>query len=471
MNQQTSPVLKFEYQKKIDMLKSIRHEMKRKRFLLDESVDKFGFDELTQLAKVAQKSQIKGWPFMGSKVQSKVLKGIPLGLKIMPVETKYEKFEHPSNLEFIALKELTDNIVCKNISPHIAFYIATQKVSNKSRALKPLNIKRLEIEEKIRSHSNILVSEFVTGGSLDNWVYDIYENDGEISDTEWKGLVFQLVYTIAIIQQYYKMMHNDFHYGNILIDTSIKAGGYFVYETNNKKYYVKNTGFIPKLWDFEFSMIYSNKIADFYPNKYIVGNFEHDRSTHFTKEPIQKTPKSDDDTETETEIDINVPYNYNEVYDLHYFLTSLLDLYISQDLFDWIVSLYPEELIPKEEYTEVSSEYDGSTNDSQDSGKETVSSRSSKSSSSSRCSKSSSSDSSDSKTCGTSDTGSYIDTDSSVSDYDEFLSEGRMRNGVEKQFDLPTPVTLLSNKFFECLTEKPDDFDEKEAIYFKSNIS
>ena len=97
-------------------------------------------------------------------------------------------------------------------------------------------------------------------------------------------------------------------------------------------------------------MVYSNKIQDSYPNKFITGSFEYDRKEH-------KTIVKEEDLESQDTEDINVPFNYNEVYDPHYFLTSLLDLYISQELFDWIISLYPRELIPEEE---------SSSNDSSD---------------------------------------------------------------------------------------------------------
>jgi len=212
-------------------LNDIRHEIKKKRLIFDESKDKFGLDEFTQLTKVKNTSEIKGYPFRGKKMK---IKNTQFGIKIVPIETKYEKHEHPCNLENLILKELTDKLVNTNISPHITYYLGTQKISNKSKALKMLNLKRLEVEDKIRTHSNMLISEYVEGGSIDNWVFDVYENDKEISDNQWKSIVFQLIYTIYIIQHYYKMMHNDFHYGNILIDNSIKASGYLVYDIDDR---------------------------------------------------------------------------------------------------------------------------------------------------------------------------------------------------------------------------------------------
>lgn len=474
-------------------------KLKKKRFILDESVDKFGFDDMCLLTKVANVDEVKGYPMVASKVQSKILKGLKVGLKVVPLETKFEKHEHPINLEFISLKELTDNVILKNISPHFVYYLGSQKVSNKSRAVKFLNLKRLEVEDQIRPYSNMLISEYIEGGSLDNWVYDVYENDNEISNEEWKSLIFQLVYSIAIMQHHYKMMHNDFHYGNILIDTSIKKipGQYFVYKVQNNTYYLPNTGFIPKIWDFEFAMCYSNKVEEFYPNKFIIGNYQYDRKTCTTKEPIRK-----DDTSTVDSDDLNVPYNYNEIYDLHYFLTSLLDLYISQELFDWILEIYPDELIPREDSN--SSDSDSSDSHSSDSHSDDSTSHSDDSSHSDTVSsdefedslqkkmdkiklsdkqssesdkQTSESDDEESHTSDTVDTATDVteestsESDSSSSSYNRYLSEGRMKNGVDVDFEnLPTPKTLLNHSFFESFKNKPSDFDESKALYFNAGF-
>lgn len=471
--------VKFDFNDKLKLLKDIRHEIKKRRFILDESVDKFGFDSMTLLTKVENKDEVKGYPMVASKIQSKVLKGLRVGLKIVPLETKFDKHEHPINLEFIALKELTDNVILNKISPHFVYYLGNQKVSNKSKAIKFLNLKRLEVEDQIRSSSNLLISEYIEGGSLDNWVYDIYENDSTITNEEWKTMIFQLIYSIAVIQYHYKMMHNDFHYGNILIDTSIKKtpGQYFVYKIQDNVYYLPNTGYLPKCWDFEFAMSYSNKIPDFYPNKFIIGNCEYDRKTHVTKDPVYK-----DDASTVDSDYLNVPYNYNETYDLHYFLTSLLDLYISQELFDWIVDIYPDELIPREtssehsslEHSSDDSSDDNSTDSSDENsdGNDDIKRKMDKIEIKSEKSEKSS-DSDDTSSDNTSDylksDSDSIDTDSS--DYNRYLSDGRMKNGVDAEFkDLPTPASILNNPFFECFKNKPSDFDESKALYFDARF-
>jgi hypothetical protein len=455
-------ILKFDFAEKLEILKNIRNQLKNKRFILDESVDKFGFDKLTLLHTVKNEDEVKGYPFSASKVVSKVLRGLKLALKIVPIELKYDKEEHPTSLEFIALKEFTESLVNKNITPHITYYLGSQKITNKSRAVKFLNLKRLEVEEKIRKQSRMLISEFVPGGSLDKWISDVYDNEKSISDSEWKNIVFQIIYTMSVIQHKYRFMHNDFHYGNILIDDSIKPGGYFVYQitrdNTTTEYYLKNTGIIPKLWDCEFCMCYSDKIPNFFPNRFIIGSRKYDTVKHQTEE------SNSSDT---TMFDSNVPYNYNEVYDLHYFLTSLLDLYISKELFDWILDLYPEELIPREETEDTDSD---DSEYSEYSSSDEISKEESDKSSDSESSDSESSDkSSDESSDNESSDSESSDSESSVDSYfDPYLAEGRIRNGVEKEFkNLPTPFKLLESPFFENLKNKPDDFKENESIYFK----
>ena len=65
-------MLKFDLKDKLELLKRIRHEIKRKRFVLDENRENFGFDDLSQLSKVKNTSEVKGYPFVASKLESKV---------------------------------------------------------------------------------------------------------------------------------------------------------------------------------------------------------------------------------------------------------------------------------------------------------------------------------------------------------------------------------------------------------------
>jgi hypothetical protein len=432
---------------KINNCQTLKRQFSKNKLFLDENSDNFGMSEFSQLTKVKNTSEVKGYPFKGRMKNIK----IPLGIKVVPNETKYDKTQHPSYLEFMALKLLTEELVDKNVTPHIVYYLGQQKISNRSRAIKFLNLKKLEVEEKIRSNNHILISEYVSGGSLDNWIYTLYEDDKKINDLQWKCITFQLLYTIHVLQKKYKMMHNDFHYGNILIDTSIKPGGYFVYKFNNQTYYIPNFGFIPKLWDFEFAMIYhkTEKTKNFYANKFVYGATKID--------PVSYTVLEDLDPE-----DIyNVPMEYNEVYDVHYFLTSLLDLYISQDLFDWVLSLYPKELIPPDSDTDSTTTSPKNTNFSQtDKSHLTFSTDDTDYTQSLKSQEKDTEDNDTTSVDWSSDTSSTYEK--------ELLYDGRLINGVEKNYpSLPVPLQLLQSPFFNIFTQKPKDFNVNECIVFE----
>ena len=46
-----------------------------------------------------------------------------------------------------------------------------------------------------------------------------------------------------------------------------------------------------------------------------------------------------------------------------------------------------------------------------------------------------------------------------------------MKCGVEEQFqNLPIPVNIITHEFFDFLRIKPDDFDEKTAMYFDAGF-
>jgi hypothetical protein len=213
-------------------------------------------------------------------------------------------------------------------------------------------------------------------------------------------------------------------------------------------------------------MVYSNNIKGSYANKFITGPYKYDYNRHETI--------IDDNTYSDLDDDCNVPYQYNEFYDLHYFLTSLLDLYISQNLFDWIMKIYPEEVIPEEE-TSTNGSKTSSYSDTKDSESETNTTYTETSTYTKTSESFSESDSSENDTSTSSDSNSDISGLSDLSinsrnSKNEYVYEGRLINGVETLFKLPTPLDALNDDFFEEFTIKPIDFDENEAIYFKSNI-
>lgn len=465
---------KINYNKKISLLKRLKHELKKKRIVLDEERTNFKLDRLEQLSRIKNTSEIKGYPCVGFSNKISDQFKTRIGVKINPLETRFNKLDHPSNLEHIILKRLTEDLIDTNICPHIVYYLDNKKVSNRAKSLKFISdsLKELERDEIIKSNCNILFSEFVEGGCLNKWIKSCYgetsddshTEDEKISPSEWKYITFSLLYTIYVLQEKYKIVHNDIHYGNILIDNTIHSEGYIVYEIqiDDKDYtfYFKNYGFIAKLWDFEYAMCYNSNIQDIYPNKFIIKDnaikknmemWEISEDSNFYdnyKEKKENTSVNSDDI-------LCTPYNYNEYYDVHYFLTSLLDLYISEDLFDWIISLYPKQLIADSseiystesktitctETEEKSNNYESSYFSETETETETET-----------------------------DSSSIYETSNKSYSESDFLYRGRIINGVEKMFKLPKAKELLLNSFFSEFLEKPKDFDESNSLFFKFKL-
>jgi hypothetical protein len=187
---------------------------------------------------------------------------------------------------------------------------------------------------------------------------------------------------------------------------------------------------------------------------------------------------------------------------VHYFLTSLLDLYISQELFDWIIELYPREVIPEDDDSTSSSSSSVTSSGSSQSSTTSEQEKSEQEKSDKNKSEQEKSDknkseqeksdknksendellkdltlsytTSDSSSESTSDSSSETTSNSiseTTSDSEQlYISEGRLINGTEDVFKLPSPLDLLKHGFFENFTFKPNDFDESNAIYFKAGF-
>lgn len=460
----------FTYNERLELLRTRRQMIKKKKTVFDEYKDRFGFDRMNMLTKVKNTSEVKGYPFqVYNKDDPDKFK---YALKIVPTELKFDKNSNPSTLEIQILKNLTSDLVEGGVSPNIVYYLTNMKLVNRCQALKCIDIKRLEVEDRIRRNSYVLVSEFIEGSSMEDWIYERCDTDDEPSNEEWASIVFQILYTTFVMQDKYKLMHNDMHYGNILMDTTIKPEGYFVYklidkDNNTTEYYIKNRGIIPKLWDFEFAMMYSDEIPGLFPNQFVIGDMVYNKKTHETIEVY---------SDEEDKYSYNMPVQFDEIYDSHYFLCSLLEIVISQELFDWIISVFPEEVIPPSETDSYigSSDYTSDTSSSDDLGSSFQSSSSNSEEllarllintridESKKTSESSESNGSISRSASESDTRSVS--------YKDYLDDGRLINHMADNLKIPTTYELLKHKFFDNLKQKPDDFREDTAVYFEYKI-
>jgi hypothetical protein len=444
--------------KKVSLITKLTQDFKKKRIILDESKKNFGFDTFLQLKDVDNKDEVKGYPFKLCN-DSQTIK---FGLKVICIDTSFNKNQHPCQLEILYLKFLTKYLT--TLTPHIVPYIHSQKISNNCVALKRLHLKQLEKRDMIKSSSLLLVSEFIEGGSLDKWVYRRYQANKDITDIEWKYIIFSLIYTLHVLQLNFKLNHNDCHYGNILVDESEKSGVYYVYKVNGKQYYFKNQNILCMFWDLEFGNCYNKSIPNSYPNLLILSNTYVDRKSGLNVENNDKKT-------------VNIPINYNEVYDVHYLLGSFLDICQSDNVCNWIEDFYPAELI---DFVDPYSSSNKSSslslelsklnlNDSESKGSnsetETESSNS-ESDSESESESDSDSESSNSE----SESESESESDSETDEKSIYIEEGRLINGVEKLYNLPNPLKVLESGFFDEFLIKPNDFNKETAIYFNESI-
>lgn len=268
---------------------------------LDNSIDvdkKYcGFSKCNLLK--LNKKEIKGIPYLCN-----LNKKYNVLMKIFPCEVDKERDNSLAEITYLCL--FNDEILYKNILPNIPYvYNYYIHLPNDKKCLTHVPYKKIEKIDKIEKYSNILLCEYFPEKDIDVWVDN---NEKNLTEAHWKSIIFQVIYTLSVLQDKYHFMHNDLHPGNILIET-VEPDIDIEYNFYNKNYKVRNLGFIAKLWDFEFSNLFKPEYSK-YKNS------------------------------------IEFEINYNQSYDLHNFLKGLLQIDILPlNTKNFINKLYPSELI------------------------------------------------------------------------------------------------------------------------------
>lgn len=385
----------MRYNEILSETRDLRARIKKGRLLIDETRPKFGFKKLTKLIDA------HGVEAVPVKLESD---SVVLCAKCIPLEIQYSSNEHPSMLEYIYLKEFNDNVLFTRLSPHITGYLGIKKVTNSSKAVEEFKFKKLEDQKLVKRNALVILAEFVNGGCLDDYPEDL-------TLYQWKAIIFQITYTLFVLQQKYSFMHNDLHCGNILLSTAKIDEPVFKYNALGTSFFVKHSNITPKLWDFGFSNMY-NKL--YYPNKSIPS---------LRAKPLQV---------------------YDKYYDLHFFITSLLDFKnLPAEVNDWIHSIYPKEVVLEDSDSESESSSRSERSDSTErSARSNSTERSVSSERSVRSERSARTDSSAS-TATTNDS-RYLT---------EYLWRWRLLENVGDKLGLPTPETLLKDSFFDVFKE------------------
>lgn len=236
----------------------------------------------------------------------------------------------PENAELMMIK-LLSYFVIKKQTPHIilpmaTFYTNITPFINliKDDIVDEENKKYKEFVDRYMNHEyhdnvSILISEWATRGDFLDYVRKHYKNFKLI---HWKVFFFQIISTLAVIQNKFpSFRHNDLKANNLLV-TKVpkKPGSFSFYKVNSNDYNVPNIGYQIKFWDFDFACI---------PG--IVDNSKV--SSEWTKQ-------------------INVIPEKNRYYDMHYFFNTFIkkgffpqfleDSCIPKEAKDFVFRIVPE---------------------------------------------------------------------------------------------------------------------------------
>ncbi len=440
---------------KLALLKRTRKKTGGRKLLarIDPIKKDFSFGRVKGLFPIRD-DEVKGFPCIAYDTISDVMK---FGIKVNPLQSKYPLTEHPTHLEARIMRLLQNRL---KETPHITSYFGDRDMPNNCRGLTDFPLKYMS--KRIHRTSNVLLTEYVTGGSLDS----LWRNDKlDLTLPRMKYVVFGILWTLAILQDRHQFMHNDCHHGNVLLDTAFDTSEktYVKYTWKDPKnkvsqeFYIPFPGVMAKLWDFEFANVFRNGGKAIFHN-----------------------PFTDDH--------LHIPPGFNRIYDAHYFLTSLLEIDIPDELRHFIMTVYPPELIPKEfVHSHESSSRPISDNSSY------TSLGSSNSNTSSSPTESSSVDSEDMYYKTDEEMSSTDDEESSSADGDEsssstdtadtttesepvLVDDGRIINTAYPHIDLkrtPTAVSLLFHPFFaEYMTAPTDPIDvSAEFTYLRPRCS
>ena len=228
----------------------------------------------------------------------------------------------PENAELRMLK-LLSYFVIKKCTPHFVLPIGTFNTSITNFVRVPKNIIDLTDEKnemyrkfierynegEFEDFVSVLISEWCNGGDLLDYIRKNYTT---MTLKHWVVIIFQILFTLALIHQKYPAFrHNDMKANNILVHiTDIKKDQpncRYRYNIGDIKFIIPNINLQIKIWDFDFACI--NGIIE--NNKV---------NSDWTKK-------------------INITKKENKYYDMHYFFNTLISRRFFPQFYDGGVPL------------------------------------------------------------------------------------------------------------------------------------
>lgn len=89
-----------------------------------------------------------------------------------------------------------------------------------------------------------LISEFAENGDVKSWCLEKVRNKDE-----WNSMFFQVFNALYAFQKYFDLVHNDLHWGNVLVK-KVPENSVIHYTINGNKFIIPTYGNLFLLWDF-----------------------------------------------------------------------------------------------------------------------------------------------------------------------------------------------------------------------------
>jgi len=202
---------------------------------------------------------------------------------------------HPGHVEPRVLN-LFRHFVTERTIPHIVLPFGQFRTSITSKIpyiINDRNYKEFLDEYSVGKYENdvsVLICEWYKGGDLLDY---IRKNYLLMTLEYWTVILFQIIYTLAKIQEYYPTFrHNCLKVNDILLQTTDIHHQHTCYLLGKVKFCMPDIGYHAKLWDFDFAcidgIIENNKV-----------------NAYWTKQ-------------------LNITKTENKYYDMHFFLDSVL---------------------------------------------------------------------------------------------------------------------------------------------------
>lgn len=179
--------------------------------------------------------------------------------KVLPIfKRNGSKRSNPAFVETDMMKLLTEKIILKNKTPNITMYFTSFECSAGSEVFQSNKfISYLLNKKQIDNKLIVLIAEFIHGADLNKFMNNRI-NDNPKSTEVMRNILFQIIFTLAVLQKSLHFVHFDLHGGNVLVD-KVDPGGYWSYTIKLPKHKTKTTFYVPnigiqvKLWDFDFA--------------------------------------------------------------------------------------------------------------------------------------------------------------------------------------------------------------------------